>query len=639
MVTDDVIDLCSDTEEPPPCRQQQEQQNNEVVDLLSDQEEQEISARKGKSSQGEENAPIVSSPTPSKSITTTTPLTTTPKMKGTLLDYFSVRQSSKKLVTNQQKRMPISQKAHKLKVKRSMIEVKTEEAFPLSTVAADAADPDITVVEPPTPVAVTGNGAEADDDDGENECMIVGQKGNNALSDFPHPRADCVVHPVGTADDDAAAAERYCPKCYCFVCDSPVAQCQFWKPNDGNHCRAKFKNYFWKCERNRKRCEKDQYAPRLDPSSRPIKRRRNNMTAPVVRPRQLAAPVVRRAIPPSFRPRTAEPAPPVPPSPVATTTHHVPPTTTASPNLTAAPKMADAPKRGSEHITTPHAASIRTTPTKRATAALKKKTTNLAIRATPIARMTASAPTVPQISPWINSMVKLIGIDMTDAEEIQYKAVCSLRQMSDRVTSVNRMMLQEGARPAALEMNVTAPLSIYSVTMAWTVQQLQERSSKIQGLVQDLLEVRKNQACVVAVVFCQNPKWRNAIAAALVREKFIVMGDIGPVARAIPQASGLVRVLSTFPVSGNSSIPPCQRVYFMEQYINMAWESIALGRIKRPNTAQRLEVRKVVLKKTAEENVVSLQNAFITGAVKMEANGTKVDKVGVEILLRVSGTG
>jgi hypothetical protein len=35
-----------------------------------------------------------------------------------------------------------------------------------------------------------------DDHGGDEDCVIVGQKGHNALADYPHSREDCVVHSI-----------------------------------------------------------------------------------------------------------------------------------------------------------------------------------------------------------------------------------------------------------------------------------------------------------------------------------------------------------------------------------------------------------------------------------------------------------
>ena len=67
---------------------------------------------------------------------------------------------------------------------------------------------------------------EADEDD--DEVVITGASGSNALSEFPHPRHACVVHPLPGPGGDRATARLHCPRCYCFLCDGPAAECASW---------------------------------------------------------------------------------------------------------------------------------------------------------------------------------------------------------------------------------------------------------------------------------------------------------------------------------------------------------------------------------------------------------------------------
>ena len=66
----------------------------------------------------------------------------------------------------------------------------------------------------------------------DEEVQIVGNTGSNPLSDFPHPRHACVVRPFppgGGRDVDRPAAELHCPRCFCFLCDGPAAECASWR--------------------------------------------------------------------------------------------------------------------------------------------------------------------------------------------------------------------------------------------------------------------------------------------------------------------------------------------------------------------------------------------------------------------------
>ena len=84
--------------------------------------------------------------------------------------------------------------------------------------------------------------AAADDDD-EEEFEIVATKGQNALADFPHSRANCVTHPFASGGDKKA----HCENCYCYVCDIPAADCKVWD----SHCKANHEDRRWREERER----------------------------------------------------------------------------------------------------------------------------------------------------------------------------------------------------------------------------------------------------------------------------------------------------------------------------------------------------------------------------------------------------
>jgi hypothetical protein len=65
------------------------------------------------------------------------------------------------------------------------------------------------------------------EDDGD--IQITGSTGKNALSDYPHPRHECVVKSF------TKNPEHFCPNCYCFVCDIKASECTEWKDF---HCKA-----------------------------------------------------------------------------------------------------------------------------------------------------------------------------------------------------------------------------------------------------------------------------------------------------------------------------------------------------------------------------------------------------------------
>ena len=89
----------------------------------------------------------------------------------------------------------------------------------------------------------THNTTKAPEEDDDEELAIVGTKGQNALVDFPHSRANCVSHPFATAGDK----KLHCDNCYCYVCDIPATDCKSWV----SHCEASHDVPHWRAERAR----------------------------------------------------------------------------------------------------------------------------------------------------------------------------------------------------------------------------------------------------------------------------------------------------------------------------------------------------------------------------------------------------
>lgn len=52
------------------------------------------------------------------------------------------------------------------------------------------------------------------------EVEFLGATGSNPLTDFPHAREHCLVHPFQTDPN------RHCENCFCYVCDK-VRACSF----------------------------------------------------------------------------------------------------------------------------------------------------------------------------------------------------------------------------------------------------------------------------------------------------------------------------------------------------------------------------------------------------------------------------
>ncbi|CAD6204576.1 unnamed protein product [Miscanthus lutarioriparius] len=74
------------------------------------------------------------------------------------------------------------------------------------------------------------------------EIAVVAERGKIACRDFPHPRSACAKHPFSRTPH-----ERYCDKCFCYVCDI-AAPCVSWKGH-GGHCHASDRDKKWKSMR------------------------------------------------------------------------------------------------------------------------------------------------------------------------------------------------------------------------------------------------------------------------------------------------------------------------------------------------------------------------------------------------------
>jgi len=79
----------------------------------------------------------------------------------------------------------------------------------------------------------------------EDDLFIVGEKGQIACRDYPHPRHLCAKFPFTSTPH-----HRHCHLCHCYVCDS-LAPCVQWgnATSDIDHCHATDKHEYWKHER------------------------------------------------------------------------------------------------------------------------------------------------------------------------------------------------------------------------------------------------------------------------------------------------------------------------------------------------------------------------------------------------------
>lgn len=78
------------------------------------------------------------------------------------------------------------------------------------------------------------------------ELVVVGETGQVACRDYPHPRDLCAKFSF-----TSTAHEQYCSQCHCYVCDSP-APCPQWGTgiSSSDHCHATGKAGFWNQQRD-----------------------------------------------------------------------------------------------------------------------------------------------------------------------------------------------------------------------------------------------------------------------------------------------------------------------------------------------------------------------------------------------------
>ncbi|XXG44141.1 hypothetical protein AAC387_Pa01g4016 [Persea americana] len=92
---------------------------------------------------------------------------------------------------------------------------------------------------PITAVDDTGNGTD--------DLLIVGEKGQLSLRDYPHPRHLCAKFPFTTTPHD-----KHCDLCHCYVCDLR-APCIHWGTGviNTDHCHSTDKEEKWREQRKR----------------------------------------------------------------------------------------------------------------------------------------------------------------------------------------------------------------------------------------------------------------------------------------------------------------------------------------------------------------------------------------------------
>ncbi|XP_028758264.1 uncharacterized protein LOC114735110 [Neltuma alba] len=89
------------------------------------------------------------------------------------------------------------------------------------------------------------------------ELIVVGEKGQIACRDYPHPRHHCATFPFSSTPH-----ESHCEKCHCYVCDLP-APCPKWGTgiSSTDHCHATEKVEMWKIQRKNFKLKKSAPLP------------------------------------------------------------------------------------------------------------------------------------------------------------------------------------------------------------------------------------------------------------------------------------------------------------------------------------------------------------------------------------------
>ena len=110
----------------------------------------------------------------------------------------------------------------------------------LSSAVPPLSNDDDQVLETAAPAANLRTDKDVDADADDDDITFVGRTGNNALSDFPHARENCLRHRFVQGNETAC-----CPNCYCYVCDDVASDCPEW----ADHCRASHTSPAWQQRR------------------------------------------------------------------------------------------------------------------------------------------------------------------------------------------------------------------------------------------------------------------------------------------------------------------------------------------------------------------------------------------------------
>uniref|UniRef100_UPI00398F39E6 uncharacterized protein isoform X2 n=1 Tax=Pristiophorus japonicus TaxID=55135 RepID=UPI00398F39E6 len=102
-----------------------------------------------------------------------------------------------------------------------------------------------------SPVAETSKEKSTEVVDEECGLAITYSKKGNVM---PHARYDCVEQDFMRTENDISEPAgnnlNFCEQCYCYICDKPASECQYWKLPSICHCNAHNKSTYWKAHRD-----------------------------------------------------------------------------------------------------------------------------------------------------------------------------------------------------------------------------------------------------------------------------------------------------------------------------------------------------------------------------------------------------
>ena len=117
---------------------------------------------------------------------------------------------------------------------------KEELPAPLAPSVQAAAMEEDEVLETAAPPAPLQDDVNMGNDDDDDDVQCTGRTGDNALSDFPHARENCVAIKFVQGQE-----AKHCANCYCYVCDGPAKECPQW----AEHCKASHTSVQWQQKR------------------------------------------------------------------------------------------------------------------------------------------------------------------------------------------------------------------------------------------------------------------------------------------------------------------------------------------------------------------------------------------------------